>query len=219
MDDNASENLAVDAHWSVTHSRAAWTGVVPADSVVFLRAFDSNGLSLLRPVRLGKFVGSRHWYSDHAADGWADFDARTSIARLGMGSRSMGASLLGTVIANPVPRWTIQAVRRGSFLPQNVNSLFGLRIDYGSTHGGFRKSVLWHDGSYCPARTALLPWGEKTARADQTHLEKALATGAAFQLNIASEAPPDWDRRIILTPILQNMPAHSQARFIFTPAR
>jgi len=217
-DDAASENLSATASWRIT-TQTAWTGRIPALGVVFLRATGMSGRSLLRPVHLGTLAGNHYWYPNREDGGWADFDARAGIARLGTGGRLGSAPLLGSVIDNPAPCWMVQAARQGVFSPRAVNSLFGLRIDYGSTRGGFRRSVLWHDGSYNPARTAVLPWGEKTASVDTRHLEKALVTGAAFPINIAKDAPPDWNHRIILTPILHDMGAHSQARLIFLPSK
>jgi len=217
-DDAASENLSATASWRIT-TQTAWTGRIPALGVVFLRATGMSGRSLLRPVHLGTLAGNHYWYPNREDGGWADFDARAGIARLGTGGRLGSAPLLGSVIDNPAPCWMVQAARQGVFSPRGVNSLFGLRINYGSTRGGFRRSVLWHDGSYNPARTAALPWGEKTTSVETRHLEKALVTGAAFPINIAKDAPPDWNHRIILTPILQDMGAHSQARLIFLPSK
>ena len=218
IDNPASEDLKAEAATPVTTPKTAWTGVVPAESVVFLRVSDAaNKASLLRPVRLGTFVKSLYRFPDRTTDGWADFDPRTSIARLGMGSRTVGIAQIGSVFDKPAPVWRVQARRSGPFAPQDSNALFGLRLDYGSVHGGYGKSVLWHDGSLRAARTSVLPWGRGKAQVDVQHVAAGLRTGAAFKIDVAKEAPPGWNHRVLVTPILQDMGAGSQARLILTP--
>ncbi len=217
IDNHASENLAVTARLPVTARAAAWSGTVPAEGVVFLRALGAHSPAPLHPVRLGTYLKSHFWFPDRRFDGWADFDPRASIVRLGMGSRGRGTAQIGCEIDRPAPRWNVQVRRSGPFAPQSVNAVFGLRVDYGSRRGGYGKSILWHDGSYQPARTAALPWGRGDARPDEQHLAPALLTGAAFAIDIAKTAPPDWNHRVIVTPILQEMGAGSQVRMILRP--
>ena len=72
-----------------------WRGDIPGEGVVYLKVFDGNRRSLLTPSRLGDYVRSEYWFSDRAAPAYADFDPRTSIARLGMGDRELGVAKLG----------------------------------------------------------------------------------------------------------------------------
>ena len=217
LDNPASELLAAEAPWHAIGSQTAWTGTIPAQSVVFLRVADGSGQSLLRPVHLGAIGKRFFWYADRTGGGWSNFDARTGIARVGTGERGGSIPLLGTVIDQPALVWTVQVVRRG-VSPQDASSLFGLRIDYGSMRGGFSKSVLWHSGAGPSAQAARLPWG-KPGQADVLHREHGFGDGTAFRLHIAGEAPPDWNRRIILTPILQSTGTQCLARLIFQPAK
>lgn len=221
VDDHAAENLSVDGAWKITASHAVWTGTIPAESVVYLQASDGSGRSLLRPRRIGRFVGGHFWYPDRTSGAYADFDPHTAIARVGLGSRAIDTAQIGCVIDSPARRLRVQIKRRGPFTSQDANGLFGLRVDYAAKSGGFAKSILWHDGSYNRVRRAALPWGRGGARPDVAYRQREMGTGVPFTIDIAGGAPPGWNGRIILTPILQDMGAHSQARITLeagTPA-
>ena len=218
VDNASSENLSVDAQWPVSRRRATWTGIIPAQSVVLLRAADQTGRSLLERRSIGRFVHSLYWFPNRASDSYADFDPHTSIARLGSGGSDHSAALIGNVIEQPAAVWKVVVKRDGSFAPTDQDGLFAIRIDYGSTCGGYHKSVLWHDGSYHAGRTSVLPWGTGKAVVDKAVEQKQMRTGASFTMNVAGEAPADWNHQIILTPILQHLGAGSQARIIFSDA-
>ena len=215
IDDQARETLSVEAHQAITSRAAAWMGAIPAHGVVLLRATDTSPNSLLRPASIGSYVRTRWWFPDRASDGYADYDPRTCIARLGMGTRDAGASQVGIVLDHPVPSIAVQVVRQGTILRKDADALFGVRVDY-ETRRGWTRSVLWHDGGYSAHRASALPWGKGGARVDRAYAMPALARGAGtFILGITRQAPPDWNGRILLTPILQNAGAGVQARLIF----
>ncbi len=216
IDDKGAEALRVMRAWDTDTGAATWSGLVPAESVVFLRADDGTGVSLLRPVHIGDYMRSFPWFPDRGADSYADFDPRTAIARLGMGSRGQGVAQIGVLIAHPAPRWTAQVRRSGPFTPQDAGALFGLRIEYGSLHGGYSRSILWRDRASANPPAAP-PWGRRGGPLTQ-RVAAALPTGQPFPIAVAHDAPPDWDHRILLTPILRDMGANSSARIILTPA-
>ena len=214
-DDPAAENLSVNGAWKVRAGQADWTGTVPGESVVFLQASDGgSGVSLLRPRQIGTFVRNRYWFPERGSDAYADFDPHTSIIRVGQGRQALSVAQTGIILDKPADALRVQVTRQGPFAAQNADSLFGLRVDYGSRLGGYRKSVLWHNGSYQPARRAKLPWGKGGAAADKAYAAPRMNTGQPFTINIAKNAPVNWNGRIILTPILQNMGAGSCARIL-----
>jgi len=218
-DNPAAETLGIDGTWEVRSHHAEWTGTVPAESVVFLQASGGSGVSLLRPRQIGTFVRRHYWFPDRASDAYADFDPRTSIIRVGLGSQPLSIAQTGIVLDQPAAKMRVQITRSGPFAAQNADSVFGLRVDYGSRQGGYRKSVLWHSGSYQLTRSAALPWGKGGARPEHAYKVPQMNTSTPFVLAIAGNAPADWNGRIILTPILQNMGAGSQARFLLEKAR
>ncbi len=211
-DDPAAEMLRADDVGQIRSGQARWTGTVPAESVVLLRASDGSGASLLRPRQIGTVVRRRYWFPDREADAYADFDPRTSIVRLGQGSRAQSLAQTGIVLDHPAAVLRVQVTRQGPFAVQDANSLFGLRVDYEARQGGYRKSVLWHDGSYRSSRSAVLPWGKGGAHVDAAITCPQMKTGKPFLVPIAAAAPSDWNGRVTLTPILQNRGAGSCAR-------
>lgn len=219
VDNRASENLAVLQTSPVQGASAVWTGMVPAESVVFLMASDGTGQALLRPIRFGSFVRSHGWYRDRNAPAYADYDPRTAIARLGMGDADLGIAQTGAEIDEPPHAFTVQVKKQGPFKSQDVNSLFGLRVDFRSKTGRYTRSVLYHDGLYNPRRDAPLPWGKGGAVPDAARLRKEMTTGAPFRIDLTEIAPPDWDRkRILLSFVLQNAGRDAQARLVLEPA-
>jgi hypothetical protein len=215
VDTPASENLSVETRQTVTSQAATWQGSIPPHGVILLRVTDGNNASLLAPAHIGTYVRSHWWFFDRAADSFAEYDPHTSIARLGMGHKDFAVAQTGIVLDNPTPQLRVSVRRQGTFAHKDDNSLFGIRVDY-ETPQGWTRSVLWHDGAYTSKRTSVLPWGKEGAAVDKSYLVPALLqrTGT-FVLEIARSAPLDWNKRILLTPILQNEGANAQVRLIF----
>ncbi len=219
IDSKASENLAVTARFPVFAHAASWAGTVPAESVVFLRATSAQGMPPPPPsMPLGAFIRSHVWFPDRQADSWADFDPRTATARLGMGSRDRGIVQIGWELSRPAPVWTVQVRRSGPFVPHSPNAVFGLRVDYALRQGGYGKSILWHDSAYRASRAIPLPWGRARTQPDKQFLAPGLSSGKTFTISIAKNAPPQWSHHVLVTPLLQDMGAGSQARIVLTPA-
>lgn len=218
VNDPTTENLSVDARQAVTSRAAVWAGTIPAHGVVLLRATDASQKSLLQPASIGTYVRTRWWFFDRSADSYADYDPRTCIARLGMGTRDFAVAQVGIVLDHAASRLNVQVMRQGTLIHKDATTLFGVRVDY-ETRQGWTRSVLWHDGSYHVHRTSALPWGKGGAVVDKAFAVSALGheTGA-FGMDIAHTAPPAWSGRVLLTPILQNAGANVRARLIFRPA-
>lgn len=205
-DDPAQENLTVDGDWPVTGPSAVWTGTVPAESVVFLRATDGKTSPPARPI--GTPAGTRYWFPDRASGAYADFDPHTSIIRVGLGGKDVGLVQEGIVLDEPSARLRVRVTRQGPFRTAGPDSLFGLRVDYQTAGGVYGKSVLWRSG---PGVSPALPWGTKRP-ADSVVAAPGMTSGAAFVLDVKANAPPGWTGRVILTPILSSLGAGSQAR-------
>ncbi|MDQ2799189.1 MAG: hypothetical protein M3Y13_06050, partial [Armatimonadota bacterium] len=217
VDNPASENLAVEARLPINSQAGIWAGTVAPHGVILQRATDATGESLLESAAIGTYIRTRWWFFDRSADTYADYDPRTCIARLGMGTRDFGVAQIGVTLDHPAGRLNVQVKRQGSFIPKDENALFGVRVDYETAHG-WGRSLLWHDGSYNARRTSALPWGKGGATVDKAFTVSALKHDeGAFVMDIARNAPPGWNGRILLTPILQNEGANTQARLIFRP--
>jgi len=205
-DDPAKENLTVDGEWAVTGPSAVWTGTIPAESVLFLRATDGKITPAAHPI--GTLAGTRHWFPDRASGAYADFDPHMSTIRVGLGGKDAGVAQQGIVLDKPATRLRARVTRQGPFRSASPDSLFGLRVDYQINGGTYGKSVLWRSG---PGVSPALPWGTKRS-ADTVRAAPGLLSGAAFVLDIKTNAPPGWTGRVIVTSILCNLGASSQAR-------
>jgi hypothetical protein len=219
VDDPATEDLVVEARHEVTSGTAVWTGTLPAQGVVLLRAADTSPNSLLNPAFIGGTYLRTHWsFADRAADSYADYDPRTGIARLGTGTRDFAVAQISVLLDHPAPRIAVQVKRQGALSHKDANTLFGVRVDY-ETPQGWTRSVLWHDGTYNVHRTSSLSWGKGGTGVDKAFTVSALRQGAgAFAMDITKQAPHNWNGRLLLTPILQNVGANVQARLIFRAA-
>lgn len=215
VDNIAAEDLQAEETAFQHASEVTWTGKVPAESVVYLSAFDASGSSLLTPASIGTCLQSHYWFADRHSGAYSDFDPRTAIARLGMGDSDVGVAQIGSVIEHPANRFTVQVAKQGSFHRQDNNTLFGLRIDFASRRGGYSKSVLLHSGLFSAKRTSVLPWGRGAAVADVCLFRQEMNTGKPFLVDLSRLAPANWDRkRILISFLLQNASRGSQARLL-----
>lgn len=217
VDNPASENLETLQSVSFNNSTGtSWSGILPAEGVVYLKLFDGS-TPAPRNKGLGTIIHSYHWFPERNSNAYADFDARTATARIGIGDKDSGVAQIGNVVENPAQRLRVEVSKSGPFLERTRNSLFGLRIDFQSWSGGYSKSVLFHNGLYNPQRDSALPWGRGGALPDQATFQNALKTGGAFQIKLSRIAPRDWNhKRIILTFVMQDAGAGSRARFVLT---
>ncbi len=224
--DGAPEDLASSSSFRLSGNSTNQTIAVKAQSVAMIKLDDGSGSSLLDKVSLGRYVRSEYDFFNRINtfedDAFADFDPRTSIARLGMATTTstsaFGVVITGTVYDNPVNQFTVQVAKQGPFSKNDNNSVFGVRIDYQSTNGSYTHSVLFHNGLYDPTRNSPLPWGKKTAVPDVAVFENSMNTGQPFLVNLAQYAPPEWNhKRVIISPMMQNAGYGSYARLIFRP--
>ena len=214
VDNPASEDLR-PLETQAIGKLGTWHGSIPGESVVYLKAFDGSRQSLLASSHLGDSVRTEHWFFDRTRPMYADFDPRTSIARLGMGDQDFGVAQTAAVIDNPPLRLRVQVKKSGPFAAHDANSLFALRLDFRSRSRRYSRSVLYHNGLYDARRNSVLPWGKAGVTADVVRVQAAMNTGRPFLLDLARLAPADWDhRRILLSFILQNAGRDSQARVI-----
>lgn len=157
IDNAVHERLQGAQSWKFTGSSTTWRGMLPGESVIFLKiADDSAKQILLSPAKFGAFVRHYYWFADRASTAYADFDPRTAIARVGLGNADIGIAQIGSVIDNAPKQLSVQVKRSGPFTPKDANGLLGLRIDF-ATAQGYTKSVLFHDGSYQLTRTSTFP--------------------------------------------------------------
>jgi hypothetical protein len=85
-----------------------------------------------------------------------------------------------------------------------------------NTSGIYDKAVLYTDGLYNAHRTLAFSWGTGTVIPNLV----VPYTGSSFQIDLAGNAPADWDgKRITITPMLEDAGAKSAAVIRFTIAK
>lgn len=219
--DHAPEMLTPGGDWHepLRHRAVQWSGLLQPDSVALLRTSDNSGQSLLAAHRIGTFVRSYYWHSHSSEDtSYADFDPRTSIARLGLGTTGRGLAKIGNVYEDPADELRVQVKMQGRLVTEGKDSLFGIRIDFENQPGKYDHSVLFCNRMCGSVERETLALVEQTARPDRIVHERRMESGHAFTIRLASFAPKNWDRRrIVITPILQDASSSQSARIRFVP--
>lgn len=215
--DGAPEKLTAggDGRMVVQARGATWSGIMEAQSLVYVQATDGQGTSSLLPNPIGSYAGNRFYFSAHPSRASANFDPRTSVARLSMGDAHTGTAVVGNSydVAGHATVLNVETTKAGVFRRLSAESVFGVRIDFQARSGRYSKSVLYTDGLNDRGRTLVLPWGTGRAAVD---LVRPYA-GTKFRVHLAADAPEDWNgHRIIITPLLADAGAGSRARLRFT---
>jgi Glycosyl hydrolases family 39 len=217
-EDNATESLTAsgDTTAQIMSQTAAWAGTVQPQSLIYIHATDGDP-SLLTANAIGNYGGDHSYFSNHPSAAYADFDPRTSIARLGMGTSETGAAVVANVydVATSA-RLNVAVAKSGPYTPTSANGIFGVRVDYMNTSGAYDKAVLYTDGLYNAHRTLAFSWGTGTAVPNVV----IPYVGTSFQIDLAGNAPADWDgKRITITPMLEDAGTESKAVIRFTIAK
>ena len=219
VDNAASETLAPTQSQPFVGARQiVWRGDVPAQSVVYLQADDAAAPLKSRVVapKIGDWVRNYHRFDDRDSASYADFDAPTVTARLGL-ARGKSAQI-GVEIDNAARQIEVRLTRAGAGAGAGAGASSrrasrragscALRLDFQARDGRYNHSVLLCAPSRPPAtdwaRASALPWG-KPGGAERIIVQSALDNGRAFALNLARLAPPDWNgKRVIYSFILRD---------------
>ena len=207
-ENNSRDDLEVTETVPLTSNVFNWTGKLPAKGVLFFQLKDNSGLSELKSERVAEDVRTYHWFRDRGNSNYADFDRKTWIARLGMGSdKDTALSQIGVEMINIPAKIRIKTELFGKPYIINNNSLIGYRLDFMDTENNFVKSILYHGKiykNYCEK----LPWGKKDI-ADSSrsiNLKNHL-------IDIEKSAPHNFNGKLILTFIIQNTGRDTGAKF------
>ena len=207
-DGSAREDLAaVQERRGVSMDGARWEGPLPAGGVVYIEADDGSGLSGLTPYEGARVVHVLHSYPDRDSPGYAYFDRRTWIARLGMGGDEQARAEVG-VVADDLPKFLEVAVEvDGQAQPPARGGLLGVRLDY-LAGTEWASSVLFHGRSSGGAANQAVPWGTR-ARPDQ---DVRVPDLARFRIEPSRHAPEGWTGRTLITFAMHGAPAHARAK-------
>jgi hypothetical protein len=190
-----------------------WSGLLPTGGVIYFELDDGSGLSELKPNRVAQVIRTLRYHPNRMTRSYADFDRRTWIARLGMGSESRAHEQIGIVTEDLPEHLTVRVQTQGALRHLDANSLLGLRLDY-QAGTNYTKSVLFHgpcDGGvdlYDPKGDAPVPWGT-WRQADHV---VATTNLSRFGLAPRHYAPAAWTGRAEITFMLRNSGPGTRAK-------
>ncbi|MDB5058392.1 MAG: glycoside hydrolase family 39 [Chloroflexi bacterium] len=205
------ELVAVEARSFDGTRDLTWCGNLPANGVVYLELHDGSGISDADPIAVGRVLRTHQFYPDRGKTCYAEFDRRTWIARLGMGSEQEATALVGATVDHLPALLDVSCRVDDPSEPPRRDTLLGLRVDF-QVDGQYTSSVLFNVGESEAAIDSAIPWG--TARpADQ--LVRVL--DASFAVRIAELAPAHWSGRAQLSFVLRNAGRGARAKFSIHP--
>lgn len=185
FDETASSELVAQNVRNVTNDDNVWSGVVPAEGVVYItinkdgvedftayneRVEFANDIktSYYYEDRYRGLLGSREEYNEFVngiSGSYSHFDRTNWTMYLGMGDclgntkgKYVGqAHANGSVIFDHLPeKFTVEVKTEGDLKMYNKNTTLGFRIDfYDEASGEYTKSVYFHNGLYRETRNPL----------------------------------------------------------------
>ncbi len=179
-----------------------WEGDVPARGVVFLEAVHPDAPSLLadRPA-VGTVVRRDYAYPNRGTDCFADADEPTRTAWTGMGSQSAASALVALTLDDCPDAFRLEIDPYGTPRDEKADpdAAAGVRIDFMDAAGSPVHSVFLHDGRDADI---VLPWG--TGRTADTSIGIVPGEDRCVLVDLAAMAPAGWNRRIVVTFLIQN---------------
>jgi len=209
----AHENLeVVESQDNIETGTFSWSVSIPGKGVVYMVIGENSGFQDFLPDQYNNFfakdIRTIHYYPVRKKTYYAEFDRKRWIAYLGMGTDDNSHAQIGVEAESLPDDMQVQFVKNGTLKTIDKNSMLGLRIDF-RIAGVYTKSVLFHSGFYDPARDAEMAWGTKL-QAD----EVKLVNDSSFVVHFADYAPTNWDGRVFISFIMQNIGANTRAKVI-----
>ncbi|BCM91585.1 hypothetical protein IAD21_03460 [Abditibacteriota bacterium] len=216
IDNPASENLETLQSTPFDGDSTSWSGVLPAHSVVYLKAVDGVRFKRFVEQPVGTFGRTYGWFPDRPSvpQEFADFDERTGTARVGLLDVSQGTAQIGTLIKHPALKWRVRVDYRGRTL-EDRDGMLGILLNFQDDAGHIIRSVLYDGGGSGTAAALKSSWQEKRLTGNRIILEKAMINGRPFEINLRRLAPPEWSgQRVVVTFIMQNTGRGSRAQIV-----
>lgn len=207
--DGAGEALTpVQTTGEVATARWEWAGAVPSSGTLYVEATGSAQTADFPPRAPARLLRINRYYPSRGTSAFSDFDARTWVARLGMGGEQQADQQVGVTAGGLPDVLEFEGACEG--VMRDAHGLLGVRLDFAGGHG-YSRSVLFHG-----------PWGPGAGagRPDLYHLSSALPVPfgtqrppgravrvpdmAHFRVRAAAYAPPDWTGRTQITFVFQN---------------
>lgn len=187
---------------------APWefSGAIPSMGTLAFLFDDGSGFVPAKSLQLGKIVRVNRYYPSRKTSAYADFDRRTWVARLGMGSETQADKEVGVTVEGLPKALRFRSKLSGAAKKLDKNTLLGIRFDF-QVGDQYAKSVLFHgavgsggEALFDPARDQRMPFGTKQQADEVVRVENF----ADFSVTLADHAPPGASGRLQLTFLMQN---------------
>jgi len=188
-----------------------WSGKIPALGVVYIEIDDQSSLSELNQRnKIGTLIRKDYYFDNRKKNTYSEWDDLTSIVYIGMGTNDIGRALSSITMENVKDTISVNTKLTGSLSSKSANSTLGIRVDYRNKSKMYNKSVLYQYKPVAGSGNSEFPWGTKTIPSKIVNLTDL----SKFNINIKSEAPNDWDGRVIISFQMQDCGNGSEAKFI-----
>ncbi|MBO4769455.1 MAG: hypothetical protein J5563_01585 [Clostridia bacterium] len=189
------------------HARnLTWDGVVPAGGIVYISIGAGGNSKLENHGKIGEIVRSDSFFESRKQNSYGDFDDLTCTAIIGTGENGNGRGVSYVTFKNPADRITVSSSYVNIPDKTSEDAFLTVRVDY---HGpaGYEKSVAYEIiNGKAPEK---IPFGTMRG-ADRTVF---VGLAEEFNIEIAEEAPEDWDGKIIISFDIGRTGAWSEASF------
>lgn len=195
---------ASDLQSNVALAPWEFSGNVPSMGTLAFLFDDGSGYVPAKSLTLAKIIRVNRYYPSRKTSAYADFDRRTWVARLGMGTEMQADKEVG-VTAEDLPA-TLRFQSKLSGPPKKIdkNSVLGVRFDF-QVGDAYVKSTLFYGTAngqalYDAARDQRMPFGS----ARQADEAVAVADFSDFSVKLADHAPAGSTGRVQITYLMQN---------------
>jgi xylan 1,4-beta-xylosidase len=194
-----------DTQDDVTFAPWEFSGAIPSMGTLAFLFDDGSGFVPAKSLALGKIVRVNRYYPSRKTSAYADFDRRTWVARLGMGSEMQADKEVGVTVEGLPQALRFRSKLSGAAQKLDKNSVLGVRFDF-QVADAYSKSVLFYgsavngDALYDAARDQHMPFGTKQQADEAVHV----ADFSDFSVTLAEHAPANASGRVQLTYLMQN---------------
>lgn len=178
--------------------------------VFFVRIMADTSLPTFPVNNFAKLIRTHQWYETRSNNyPYAFFDQKTWTARLSTNEKTGGWALMGVTAENVPESFEVLTKNSENMDDRDENSTLNMRIDFRSTDGTYKKSVLFHGGLYHDNRTQLIPWGTGSAPDQVVQVDDF----SHFTVNLNDYKPQDFDGRAVFTFDMNNVGDGCKANF------
>ncbi len=161
-------------------------------------------------VKMGDLVRRDYWYPERGDNKpYADLHENSLTAHVGMADNASGKSAMALTVDNmkQYAGLTVNYETWGE-ASRSERSVIGLKVDYRKEDGSYQSGKLYTVGEF--GYNLAAPFGSKSAASEVVSMG---GLNGKYTLNF-TDAPADWDGRIVVTYMIQDAGRGATTKFI-----